>query len=196
MIRILAAVAIALGALIALFNWYSIYASHKTGRHVSPAPLLGGLLLVLGLLGLRETRAYAWLGVVADYGTLVLIIAVPTMIWEAWSTSSINLVHRFLSDADGRRDDIRLFKRGKFTINSEHNPPVPCNTHGALAVSRGFVGTWREESQGFVLEGYGENRVLRMHNAGGGYRTTEENYPEDREFPVDRLDSLELKKLK
>ena len=196
MIRILATIAISLGAFIALFNWYTIYESYRTGRHVSPAPLLGGLLLVLGLIGFPETRAYAWLGVVADYGTLVLIFAVPALIWDAWSTSSINLVHRLVSDSGGRHDDIRLFKRGNFTMKREHDPPVPCNEHGALTVSQGFVGVWREESQGFVLEGYRGDRILRILNAGGVYRTREENYPEDQEFPVDRLDSLELKKVK
>lgn len=196
MTSILATIAIALGALIALFNWYSIYASHKSGHHVSPAPLLGGFLLVLGLVGFPETRAYAWLGIVADYGTILVIFAVPALIWEVWSTSSMNLVHRLVADSGGRHDDIRLFKRGKFTIKSEHDPPVPCNEHGALAVSRGFVGVWRKESRGFVLEGYGGDRILRIIHADGVYRTREENYPEDQAFPVDRLDSLQLKKMK
>ena len=108
----------------------------------------------------------------------------------------MNLVHRLVSDSGGRHDDIRLFKRGKFTIKREHDPPVPCNEYGALTVSQGFVGVWREESRGFVLEGYGGDRILRIINADGVYRTREENYPEAQEFPVDRLDSLELKKVK
>jgi hypothetical protein len=196
MISILATISISLGALIALSNWYCIYASHRTGRHVPPAPLLGGLLLVLGLVGFPETRAYAWLGIVADYGTVILIFAVPVLIWDAWSTSSMNLVHRLVGDSGGRRDHIRLLKQGKFTIRTEHDPPVPCNEHGALAVSRGFVGVWREESRGFVLEGYGGDRILWILPAEGVNRTREENYPEEQEFPVDRLDSLELKKVK
>ena len=196
MIGILAIIAISLGALIALSNWYGIYTSHRTGRHVPPAPLLGGLLLVLGLIGFPETRPYAWLGIVADYGTVALVFAVPVLIWDAWSTSSVNLVHRLVSHSAGRHDDIRLFKRGKFTIRTEHDPPVPCNEYDALAVSRGFVGVWREESRGFVLEGYEGDRILRIFHADGVYRTSEENYPADRDFPVDRLDSLELEKVK
>jgi hypothetical protein len=195
MIGILSVIAIVLGALIALFNWSSIFASKKAGRRVSPVLLIGGVLLVLGLLGLEATRAYAWVGVVADFGTLIFLLAIPAIMWDSWSTSSVNLVHRFLSDAGGRRDDICLFKRGKFTISSEHHPPVPVNRQGAMGVGRGFVGTWREEPEGFVLERYGENRVLRIRHVDGVYRTTEQNYPQDREFPVDRLDALELKKL-
>ena len=196
MIRILATIAITLGALIALFNWFSTYKSHRTGRHISPLPILGGLLLVLGFLGFPRARAYAWLGIVADYGTISLILAIPSMIWDAWSTSSFNLVHNFESNSGGRQDDIRLFKMGKFTIRCEYEPPVPCNEHGALITSRGFIGTWREHSRGFVLERYAENRVLRILNSNGQYQTTEENYPEDQAFPVDRFDSLELRQLK
>ncbi len=142
-----------LGGYIAAMNWYSICASHRSHRNVSPVPLFGALLLVLGLLGFEQTKPYAWVGVLADYGTLALFIALPMLAWESWTTSRFNLLHRFLSDAGGRRDDIRLFKRGRFTIKTEYDPPVPCNEHGALAVSQGRVGTWRRDGDSFCLEG-------------------------------------------
>ncbi len=192
----IAVISLVLGSLIALSNWYSIYASRRTGRFVSAVPVLGATLLVIGLLGFPETRAYAWVGIIADYGTIILIVAAPRMIWEAWATCSRNVVHRFVSDSNGRRDDIRLFERGWFTIRSEHNPPVPCNDHGAMIASSGFVGTWRKQSGGFVLDGYAENRVLQITKFDGHYETREQGYPEDRAFPVDRFDSLELIKLK
>lgn len=195
MIKILAAVSIGLGAFITLANWYAIYSAHRSGRSESPAPLLGGLLLVVGLLGFPETRPYAWLGVIADPGLFLPILAIPALIWDLWSTSKINLVHRFVSNSGGRHDDIRLLKRGKFTIESKHDPPVPCNEHGALALSHGFVGVWREDPSGFVLERYRDNRILRIVQADGVYRTREENYPQNEVFPADRLDSLELKKV-
>jgi len=196
MIPIIAVISLVLGALIALFNWYSILASYRSGRHVSPVPILGGGLLFLGLFGAPETRAYAWGGIVSDYGTIFLIVAIPAMIREAWSTCSVNLAHRFVSEFGGRHDDIRLFKQGKFTIRSEHNPPVTCNKYGALAKTLGFVGTWREESPGFVLEGYRESRILQILESNGNYATREQNYPGDLEFPVDRLDSMKLIKLR
>ena len=196
MIQIIAVISLVLGVPITLFNWYSIYASYRSGRNVSPAPILGGILLFLGLFGFPETRAYAWVGIVSDYGTISLIAAFPAMIWEAWSTCSVNLAHRFVSDLAGRHDDIRLFKQGKFTIRSEHKPSVVCNKYGALAKTLGFVGTWREESPGFVLEGYRENRVLQILESNGHFATREQNYPVNREFPVDQLDSLKLIKLR
>jgi len=196
MTAILATVSIAIGGLIAAFNWYSIYATLRAGRHVSPVPLLGGLLLVLGLLWFPQTRPYAWLGVMADYGTLIAIIGVPAIIWEAWSTCPASLLHRFVSEGDGRRDDIRLFKRSKFTIRTEFDPPVPCDARGALAASLGHVGTWREDPDGFILEGYAGSRALQIRRDEGHYSTTEVNCPDNQEFQADRLDALKLNKVK
>lgn len=118
------------------------------------------------------------------------------MAWDAWTTSRFNLIHQFVSDSDGRIDDFRLYKRWKFTIESKYDPPIPGNKHGALAVSRGFVGSWREDHHDFLLDGYGEDRCLRIIKSDGGYTTKEYNYPENQEFPIDKLDSLNLKKLK
>lgn len=196
MIKILAGASLALGCYIAAFNWYSIYASHKSGRNVSPAPLFGALLLCLGLLGFQQTRPYAWVGIVADYGTLILIMALPMLAWESWTTSKFNLLHRFLSDVNGRRDDIRLFKRGRFTITTAYDPPVPCNDQGALAVSRGRVGTWTVNGEGFCLEGYGEGRKLLIKKRDDALFTEEENYPDSKKYQQDRMGGLTLKQLR
>lgn len=184
-----------LGGCIAVLNWYSIYASHKSNKNVSPVPLFGALFLVLGLLGFQGTKPYAWAGILADYGTLTLIFAIPMLAWESWTTSRINLMHRFLSDAHGRRDDIRLFKRGLLTIKTEYDPPVACNGHGALAVSQGRVGTWRKDGDNFCLEGYGEVRMTKITKQGDGFITEEENYPNSNEYQHDRMGGLTLKQL-
>ena len=192
MIKILAAASVVLGGYIAVLNWYSIYASHKSNRNVSPVPIFGAVFLALGLLGFHQTKPYAWAGILADYGTLTLILAIPMLVWDSWTTSRINLLHRFLSEAEGRRDDIRLFKRGRFTIKTEYDPPVSCNEHGALAVSQGRVGTWREDGDSFCLKGYGEDRMTRIKKQEGGFITAEENYPKSNEFQHDRMGGLEL----
>jgi hypothetical protein len=153
MIKIFAGASLVLGGSIAAMNWYSIYVSYKSNRNVSPVPLLGAFFLVLGLLGFPQTRPLAWAGIVADYGTLALIRTLPMLVWDSWATSRFNLLHRFLSDANRRRDDIRLFKRGKFTIKTYYDPPVTSNEHGAFAVSQSRVGTWRPDGDSFCLGG-------------------------------------------
>jgi len=196
MIKILATVSLTIGGYIVAFNWYSIYASHKKNRNVSPVPLIGAFFLVLGLFGFQETKPFAWAGILADYGTLTLIFAIPMLAWESWTTSRINLMHRFLSDAHGRRDDIQLFKRGKFTIKTAYEPPVACNAHGALAISQGRVGTWKEDGDSYCLDGYGEDRITRITKQGDGFITEEKNYPNSNEFQHDRMGGLTLKRLK
>jgi len=195
MIKILAGICLAFGGYIAVMNWYTIYASHKSGRNVSPIPLLGACFLVLGLCGFQQTKPYAWAGILVDYGTLVLMLVIPSLVWESWTTSRINLLHRFLSDFDGRRDDIRLFKRGRFTIKTEYNPPVPCNPHGALAMSQGRIGTWTHDGDVFCLVGYGESRTMKIMQKDGLFITVEMNYPDSNEFKHDRMGGLTLKKV-
>lgn len=195
MITMLAGISLALGGFIAVINWHSLYVSSRSARNVSPIPLLGALFLCLGLFGFQQTRPYVWAGILADYGTLALVRALPGLAWELWTTSRFNLVHRFVSDAQGRRDDIRLFKQGRFIINTQYAPPVPCNEYGALAVSQGRVGTWREEGDGFRLEGYGQGRVMRIRKQDGEFVTEEENYPGSNAYQHDRMGGLALKRL-
>ena len=192
MMTIMSAIALVLGGLIASLNWYSIYASHKSGRFVSAVPLIGAALLVVGFLGIPQTRPYAWLGIIIDYGTLALIMVSPRLMREAWLVSPVNLLHRFTGANNGRRDDIRLFKKAVFTIRCVHEPGVPCNEYGALVQSYGFGGEWHEHEGVFLLEGYGDRRVLEIRKTGARCVTTERNYPPDKKYPYDRLDGLEL----
>jgi hypothetical protein len=196
MIKILSGASLALGGYIAAMNWYSIYASYRSHRNVSPVPLVGAFFLVLGLLGFPETKPYAWAGVLADYGTVALILAIPALVRDSWTTSRFNLLHRFLSDAKGRRDDIRLFKGGRFTIKTDFDPPIRSDEHGALAVSQGRVGTWRKDGECFCLEGYGENKLMRIKARGDRFIVEEEGYPGSNEFQYNHMGGLTLKQLK
>lgn len=192
----LSACALLLGGLISFFNWYSIYASRKSGKSVSSVPLIGAIFLVLGFLGYRQTRSYAWLGVIIDYGTLSLIYVLPRLICEAWKTSSVNLLHRFTVENDGRYTDIRLFRNSVFTIRCVHKPAVPCNDYGALVQSYHFIGKWHQQGDFFHLDGYGNGRVLEIQKAGEHFATTEQNYPTNKKFPYDKLHGLELTMIK
>lgn len=185
--KIIAVVAIGLGAAVSVGNWLTIYFSRKEKRFVSAVPLVGAALLVYGLYHFPATRRFAWVGIIADYGTLVLILCVPRLLNEFWSTSRVNLVRSFVSRQSGLEVKIRLFKKGAFTIRATFNPPVPCNPHGALIESFGFVGGWKQEGAEFVLSGYAEDRVLRLRPDGQRFLSEETNYPEGNEYPYDSL---------
>jgi hypothetical protein len=185
--KIVALVAIVLGAAISIGNWLTIYSSWKEKRFVSAVPLLGAGLLVFGLCGFPATRRFAWLGIIADYGTLVVILSVPRLVNEFWSTSRVNLLRSFISRQSGRVIEIRLFKKGVFTVRVKFDPPVPCNPPGAFVESFGLVGSWKQEGADFVLSGYAEDRVLRLRPEGERFLSEEANYPADNEYPYDSL---------
>ncbi len=104
---ILASGASVVGGLIVVFNWYSIYASRRYGRLVSPIPIAGAVCLVAGLCGFDMTRSYAWIGVIVDYGTMSLVfVGIPVIVIQAWEVSRLNLLHSFAADVAGRRYEI------------------------------------------------------------------------------------------
>lgn len=64
---------IAIGGLFSVMNWWTLIASLLRRRFVSAVPLIGALPLAFGMSMLPGVRHLAWLAIVADYGTLILI---------------------------------------------------------------------------------------------------------------------------
>lgn len=81
-IPILAAIALLVGLFLAAFNWITFDFS-APDKGVSPVPVFGGLLLVLGLLGFEQTRWFAWAGLVIDYpGTGRIVVYAFRGAWD------------------------------------------------------------------------------------------------------------------
>lgn len=189
---ILAYILIVVGGLVSLINWTTPIASWRSKRFVSPAPFGGALLLGVGLLLLPETRPFAWVALIADFGTLVFIIAIPRLVWIAWATSRFNLVHAFAADTDGRAVTIKLFCRQIAEISVKFDPPILFDDGRGFVNSFGLVGSWSPTTAGFVIKGYDSDRELRVLNQGGRYVTAELNYPGDRKSRHDSLDGIDL----
>lgn len=186
---ILAAIAVVIGTLICVANWCALIVSGRC--HVFVVPLVGAASLFLGVSGFPATESWAWLSPRADWGTLSLLIAVPQLYRQAQETSWQNLLHSFGSEGKCRRCEIRLFKTGKFTARVRYDPALPCSRSGYGHVERGFGGTWRENPNEFVLEGYCGGRRLVIHLTDGCLRTVESDYGEGcRSW--DSLDSVDL----
>lgn len=181
---------IAFGGLMCLLNWGTAFASWRSKRFVSAVPLVGALLLGAGLVLLPETRPFAWLALIADYGTLVLIVALPWIAHEFWSTSRINLLHSFTTNAKERAVSINLFRRQIAVISAEFDPPIPCDDHDARVQSFGLVGKWSSTESGFSISGYASDRQLVISKQEGAYATTELNYPDHKKYKYDCLDGL------
>jgi hypothetical protein len=181
---------IAIGGLLSLLNWGTLIASLCTKRFVSAVPLVGALPLGCGMAILPETRRFAWIALAVDYGTLVLIIALPGIAYEVWSTSRINLMHSFTTNGRGRIITIRLFRRRVALITARFDPPIPCNDYDARVRSFGMVGKWGTTETGFSVDGYDSERQLLISKEYGVYSTVELNYPSDKKYNYDCLDGL------
>lgn len=183
------------GGLLSLMNWGTLIVSLRSKRFVSAIPLLGALSLGGGLALLPATRLFASLALIADYGTLILIIAVPRIAYEAWSTSRINLLWCFTSTTKGRIIAVKFYRRHVAVISARFDPPIPCDDHGSRVASFGLAGKWSAAQTGFVIAGYGVDRQLVITKENGMYVTAELNYPKDREYKYDCLDGLIMQKL-
>lgn len=151
-----AAALVALGALIALANWWSLYRSTRTGRFHSPVPLVGAALLGAGLYLFPATRPYCWAALLLDYGTLALLAAVPRLAREFWSTSPFNLDREYLGEAGIRSACLRLFRGGAFTLRLTFR-----RLPGELGLlSQGTVGTWQREGARLTLRTEAESAVF------------------------------------
>jgi hypothetical protein len=154
---------ICLGCGFALLNWLMLYLTWHTGRFHSCIPLIGGLSLGLGLLWFPTTRLFAWAALVLDWGTLVVLLALPQLLKELWSTSRFNLLEQYEGQRDGRSAQLQLFRRGVFTIRFKR-------THAADGmVELGTVGTWRREEGWLALLLWNELATFEpLAGRGGG----------------------------
>jgi hypothetical protein len=183
---------IGLGACVAVLNWFTLIATLRSGRFVSAVPLIGAALLGAGLAIVPQTRSYAWTALLADYGTLVLILALPKIIHECWAVSKFNLLYFLHTNESGRHIQIKMFRRNIAIIRGDFNPPVPCDDAGSFAASFSWVAKWRLASDGFSITDYGPSRELLISRQNGHFNTRELHYPCDSKYKHDCLDGLQL----
>lgn len=52
------------------------------------------------------------------------------------------------------------------------------------------MGQWEAIDNGFLLREYRDQRTLQLHQSGTSYVATEDNYPQDKRYPVDSMNGL------
>lgn len=146
----------ALGGLLALLNWLTVYQTWRSGRFCSTVPLVGALFLGGGMLLLPTTRPLAWLALILDYGTLVFLLALPRIVDELWKTSRFNLLEEYVGQQSNKTVRLLLFRKGVFTIEQQfHRPPGEC---GLIQV--GTIGTWKREDGRLLLSLDGDSAIF------------------------------------
>jgi hypothetical protein len=154
----------ALGSLFALLNALMLVLSWRTGRHCSVIPLVGGLSLGAGMLLLPQTRPFAWLGPLLDFGTLAFLFALPGLVRELYSTSRFNLLEEYLGEKGRKTVRLRLFRKGLFTV--EQHIQRPRGEHGLMGAST--LGTWQRSEGRLVLSLYGDAVPFKTQAGAGG----------------------------
>lgn len=156
-LQVVAVALVSFGGLVALLNWLSLILTWYTGRFCSAVPLIGAAFLSGGMLLIPDTRPYAWVGVVADYGTLAFLLALPRIIEEIWSTSRYNLIEEYVGDRGIKTVYLRLFHKKVFTIEQRFRRQVgECGVVGA-----GTIGKW-ERQRGRLLLHRGNNQAAEF----------------------------------
>jgi hypothetical protein len=135
------------GAAISLLNWVYVYLSWRTGRSHSLIPLIGGVCLLTGALSVTSLRPFAWVAVFADAGTIVVFLAIPLILWEAWRTCPLNLLGEFVELSGKTTIRLRLFRRGVFTIHWQIERLA--GEYGLI--SRGRIGSWEQQDDSLIL---------------------------------------------
>ena len=154
------------GILFSALNWSSIYFSWRDKRFHSPVPIFGAWFLGLGLAGFQATRPFWWLCFILDYGTFALILAMPAVLHEAWSTCRINRLHQFYALENGRETTISLFRHGHAIVQMKFDATYRDKVRGGpVAVSRPCK--WHMADSIYELDGLGDERVLRLKPSAG-----------------------------
>ena len=182
---------IGVGVLFSLLNWWCLFGSWLSKRHISPVFPAPSVLTAIGMALHDQTRPYWWLGLLTDYTLIALVIAIPLMIVEAWRTSRFTRVQLLRAENEPRRLELSLHSGGHFLLRATFEPPMPRDAHGTCVSSFGAVGSWQKLTDGQIrLWGYRGERVLTLIRTDAAYVAHEEHYPVGIEYPYDALDGL------
>lgn len=176
-----------LWVLFVLVNARSWYGTHVKKRFTSSIPLIGGLFGLVGFYRIPALRKWCWVAVLVDYGSIVLLLALPKISKELWQTSRLNLVREFAARDGAKEVKVRLYKARVFTI--KHQITRPKGELGLLTSSD--IGTWSEGDEGPVLTLRDDSIVLRQRGAIWKVDRSFSHYPKDGDLEIQHLDFKE-----
>ena len=194
--KIAGTIFIALGIFISFFNWMYLFISLKQKRHISQIPFLGGILLILGFWFFEITRKYALFAFILDYGTIVGLISIPTLIKASWRTSRFNLKEKYIGKSEIATYCLKLYKKNNFVLSFDFNPLQICNEYGAEINSFNSSGHWVKNEQSIILQCYMDERTTELiKTSNDEFISKETNYPTDKKYTYDKLDNIKFVKL-
>jgi len=184
-------IVLAAGIYVCVANLYYFVSSIR-GRHRSLVPILGAVLVLVGLLLRPETRSWAWVAPFVDLGTVFLILSLPSHLRRADAVARRRLLRRFTGERRATSYDLRLYDSGIFVLEVRADPPQECRAHSYRHAGRGFTGSWSEDEGDLRLDGYADERSLIIRKHDGAYVTEESAFVPVKGCSWESLDSLKL----
>ncbi len=172
MSQVLGIILILFGGYVVVMNGLGPFLTFWRGRHESPVPLFGGLILAIGLYQFEAVGNLAWLAFVVDYGTMGLIIAAPLLIREFWQISRLNLVHHFEYSATDRTVEIRLYRRNYAVIDFNIDPAALDESDEALPCGGSRTGRWQTSNTGFSIQLEDADGPIELVESNGTWRSS------------------------
>jgi len=104
------------------------------------------LCLGLGLSLIPATRRFAWIAIPLDYGTLVLLFALPKLFYEAWTICRFNLLKEYSGNCGNKKAKLHFFRNDIFLIKLQIQRPT-----GETGNNRTWQ-NWKMASRKFFFE--------------------------------------------
>lgn len=174
----MANLAILFGSLLSAINWATLFVSKKNGRFVSPVPFLGAFMLAFGIYAHPAASNFWWICIFADYGTLRLFLALPSIVKDCWSASRFNLIHEFSAVSREKNVKIRLYRSNVARISISFVPGGKCDEYGTVIESISLAGAWTEQNRTFRIVLNEDERVFFLAPSDEGYVSSESNCSE------------------
>jgi hypothetical protein len=182
-----AGILLALGAALSALNWSTVIRYWYTGRHSSPVPLFGAAFLAGGAWMLPAVRPYAWMAMFLDFGTLALLLGIPFLAREFWSTCRLNLREEYVGRRTATTVHVRLYRRNVLVVHWDFLPPP--GYVGLVGMSR--TGTWERLAERLILR-LGEDRAVFGTEADGRTLHQLEGFSTRERDPDFSLEGMEL----
>jgi hypothetical protein len=160
--QILATTLIVLGGLFCLANWLMLCQNYRTKRFHSAIPLFGAFFLGSGMFLIPAIRHLAWIAIPLDYGTLILLFALPQLLYSAWTTCRFNLLKEYLGSCGNTKVRLCFFRNEIFIIKLLIQRPT--GETGITGLGR--IGKWREENSRLKLEANNEQAIFELSKSG------------------------------
>jgi hypothetical protein len=181
---------VTIGLFLTAANWAGLIEYWRGKREIPGVCPFPSILVFGGCMMLPSLKPYGWLAFVIDYTVPCFLFVLPRLIQDYWQLSRFTRIRELRASDPPRLFVLTLHRRGHFYIKLTCDPPMGGNERGTGLASSGIMGRWEAIDDGFLLREYRDQRTLRLRQSGTTYVATENNYPQDKRYPIDSMSGL------